>query len=276
MVFLSIVILCVNTHQDLQIVLPNGRRGDNPKLAKVELVCLVWFSVEYFIRLISSPNKKRFLKGFMNAIDLLAAFPLYIQLIMELSTGGAISNLMDVRKFIQVLRIIRVMRIFKLARHSTGLQVLGYTLKNSLEELGLLMLLLMMGMILFSTLAFYAEEEIPGTKYKSIIEAFWWAITTMTTIGYGDMYPVTTQGKIIGCMCCVSGTLFIALPIPTIVGNFSKYYSEHRNRLKMESMKKASTTIDEPNPLHLSLNRAPTERVSYYHFRPSSIKPMPI
>eukprot|EP00794_Sanderia_malayensis_P016673 gene16673-18365_t len=226
---------------------------------------------------VARPNKHRsckrqFLKGAQNAVDLLAIFPFYIGLIIDFSTSdGVSSNFENIRRFVQILRIIRIVRIFKLARHSTGLQVLAYTVKESSEELGLLVLLLLMGMTLFSTLIYYAEQNVPGTKFKSIIEGFWWAIITMTTIGYGDIYPDTTYGKMIGCMCCISGILFIALPIPTIVGNFSKYYREHRNKEKMDMNKTNAVDVaDEFYPYFvIALDRA--RRISSYSARRSTI-----
>ena len=182
----------------------------------------------------------------------------------------------SVRRIIQILRIIRIARIFKLVRHSTGLQVLAYTMKESVRELTLLALLLAMGVTLFATLVYYAEEHVPGTKFKSIIEALWWATVSMTTVGYGDMNPETTYGKIIGCGCCVSGVLIIALPIPTIVGNFSKYYSEHQSKRKIEAYKLKHMA---PNESHQTLGSRDdmvdkARRVSFFRSRRSTVGPL--
>ena len=261
---LSTVILCINTHPSLQSINEDGTKGDNPILADIEIVCIIWFTVEYLLRLVSSPNKKKFLTGTLNTIDLLAILPYYIGKIIDATKHGVSFKFTNARRFIQILRIIRIVRIFKLARHSTGLQVLGYTLKESSEELGLLGLLLMMGVTLFSSLVYYAEESVPGTRFKSIIEAFWWASVSMTTVGYGDMTPETTMGKVIGTACCVSGILFIALPIPTIVGNFSKYYTEHRNSQKISE----SRTECQLHLAELGLT-SELKRKSYYHQRRS-------
>mgnify|MGYP000236919235 CR=1 FL=1 len=125
---------------------------------------------------------------------------------------------------LRVVRLARIVRIAKLSRHSRNLNTLMKTMKTSLRELSFLMLFFIMSMILFATFIYFCEVNDNATMFPSIPSAFWWAIVTMTTVGYGDLYPITAPGKVVGFICAICGVLCIALPVPSIVSNFHRLY----------------------------------------------------
>ncbi|XP_062871038.1 potassium voltage-gated channel subfamily A member 10 [Trichomycterus rosablanca] len=200
----------------------------------VETACIVWFFFELGVRFLVCPSKRDFFNSIMNVIDLISIAPYFVTLVTELltdtdtSSGGQSMSLAILR----IIRLVRVFRIFKLSRHSKGLQILGQTLKASMRELGLLIFFLFIGVILFSSAIYFVEVDDPDTQFGSIPDGFWWAVVTMTTVGYGDMCPITLGGKIVGTLCAIAGVLTIALPVPVIVSNFNYFY--HRETMQDE------------------------------------------
>merc|ERR1712223_1442027 len=150
----------------------------------------------------------------------------------------------EMKRIAQIFRIMRILRIFKLARHITGLQTLGFTLKNSYKELGLLMLVVIMGMLIFSGLAYVSERNEKETRFISMPQALYWAIITMTSVGYGDIYPTTWFGKLVGSACAICGVLCISLPIPIIVNNFNKFYEKAKIEEEIEAKRKKTSWED--------------------------------
>nr|QQY02565.1 potassium voltage-gated channel subfamily A member 2 [Cryptocotyle lingua] len=236
-IVISIVIFCVET-------LPNFRQyevryPDNTDVPEIVLVdtpdtsgacfimeslCIVWYTVELLVRFASCPQKFAFFRQVMNLIDIVSIIPYAITVGTVIVENTKAQNQAMSLSILRVIRLVRVFRIFKLSRHSKGLQVLGQTLRASFRELGLLSFFLFVCVVLFSAAVYYAEFDSTEQQFPSIIDGFWWAVVTMTTVGYGDMRPVTVWGKIVGSMCAIAGVLTIALPVPVIVSNFNYFY----------------------------------------------------
>ena len=186
----------------------------------MELCCVAWFTLEYLLRLFTSPSKTKFLRSPLNMIDFFAILPYFIGL--WINADGNATPLSVLR----VVRLVRVFRIFKLSRHSMSLQILGNTLRASVRELVMLIFFLSMGVLVFSSAIFYADlaESGPKRRFHSIPDCFWYTLVTMTTVGYGDVVPSTRIGKIIGSTCALTGVLTLAVPVPVIVSNFEFFY----------------------------------------------------
>ncbi|XP_078093471.1 voltage-gated potassium channel KCNC1-like isoform X5 [Mustelus asterias] len=212
-------------------------------LTYVEGMCVIWFTFEFLMRIMFCPDKKEFIKNTLNIIDFVAILPFYLEVgLSGLSSKAA----KDVLGFLRVVRFVRILRIFKLTRHFIGLRVLGHTLRASTNEFLLLIIFLALGVLIFATMIYYAErigadpEDITGSKhttFKNIPIGFWWAVVTMTTLGYGDMYPETWSGMLVGALCALAGVLTIAMPVPVIVNNFGMYYSLAMAKQKLPKKK---------------------------------------
>ncbi|XP_055345162.1 potassium voltage-gated channel subfamily A member 7-like [Paramacrobiotus metropolitanus] len=257
MILLSVVILCAQSMPQFRSA--SGTNGTKANDTDEELtalddyvqftdpffiiatVCIAWFTVEFALRLLSSPSKLEFLRAPLNIIDLLAILPYYIDVAVTVSClHVARSNCSRYKTGIMVvLRVLRVMRMFRLirlSRYSHGLRVLGETFVVSVRELGLFLMFLGLAVVLFSSSVFYAEIGMKETQFNSIPESFWWTIVTMTTVGYGDVTPKGLLGKIVGACCAISGLIAIALPIPVIVANFNAIYTREKLRSEMEQL----------------------------------------
>nr|XP_019954949.1 PREDICTED: potassium voltage-gated channel subfamily A member 4 [Paralichthys olivaceus] len=235
-IVISIVIFCLETlpefRDEKEYLQPRHNSSEpdhgftpfNDPFFIVETVCIIWFSFEIIVRFFACPSKAAFFKNIMNSIDIVSILPYFITLGTDLAQHQGNGQQAMSFAILRIIRLVRVFRIFKLSRHSKGLQILGHTLRASMRELALLIFFLVIGVILFSSAVYFAEADEPTSQFTSIPDAFWWAVVTMTTVGYGDMKPITVGGKIVGSLCAIAGVLTIALPVPVIVSNFNYFY----------------------------------------------------
>ncbi|XP_039865875.1 potassium voltage-gated channel subfamily G member 3-like [Simochromis diagramma] len=224
-VVISMVMLCAST-------LPDWTALEQQSI--IEAVCIGWFTAECIVHFLVSRDKWDFIQRPLNIIDLLAILPYYISVAMTSLTGEN-SQLQRAGVTLRVLRMMRIFWVIKLARHFMGLQTLGLTLRRCYREMVMLLVFVCVAMAIFSALAQLLEHgldlEAGNHDYASIPAACWWVIISMTTVGYGDMYPMTVAGRMLGGLCVVSGIVLLALPITFIYHSFVQCYHE----LKMRS-----------------------------------------
>lgn len=234
----------------------------------VETVCVAWFSLEFCLRFVQARDKCQFFQGPLNIIDILAISPYYVSLAVsgeprqdgERPGGG--SYLEKVGLALRVLRALRILYVMRLARHSLGLQTLGLTVRRCTREFGLLLLFLCVAVTLFSPLVYVAENESGRVlEFTSIPASYWWAVISMTTVGYGDMVPRSVPGQMVALSSILSGILIMAFPATSIFHTFSHSYLElkkeqERLRARLRHLQTAASAsehellsdVDDPTP----------------------------
>jgi len=200
---------------------------------QINYFCIAIFTIEIVLRLGATPKPRKFFLDPLNIIDLLAVLPFYVELVIlqvyeyhsELS-GEETDKKAEMFRILRIIRLIRVVRILRFSRYNQNLQTLGRSLIKSTREIGFLIMFYLIFSVLCATIAYYVENEVEKTGFTSIPSSLWWAIVTMTTVGYGDMYPQTTVGRFIGCIAVFCGILCVALPIPFISNAFELEYKK--------------------------------------------------
>ena len=193
-----------------------------------EIFSVAVFTVEYIGRVwsaaenpqVDSSLKKRlrFAVSPLAIIDLLAIAPFYLPLLIPF----------DLR-FIRALRLLRIFRLFKLGRYSAELKVFARVLRSKKEELVITAFVGFLLLVMASSLMFFIEKQAQPEAFSSIPKAMWWGVTTLTTVGYGDVYPVTASGKILASLISVIGIGLFALPAGILGSGFYDEMAKRRS-----------------------------------------------
>ena len=157
----------------------------------------------------------------MSIIDLLAILPFYLPFFG-----------IDLRSF-RVLRLLRIFRIAKVGRYYSSLNLIKHVFQNKREELILTSVLMVLLLIVSSSLLYYCENAVQPDAFSSIPATMWWAVATLTTVGYGDMYPVTFMGKLCASVIAVLGIGMFALPTGILGAEFVETIQKHKKQKKI-------------------------------------------
>lgn len=206
-----------------------------------ELISVIIFSAEYLMRLftadllypgLSKPKAAlKFMFSPFGLIDLLAILPFYLPFIMTI----------DLR-FIRAMRLVRLLRILKLSRYMKSMQLIGRVLRETAADLAITVLVCLILIVISSTIIFYLEHDAQPQQFSNIGNAFWWAIATLTTVGYGDIYPITGWGKLVSGIIAVLGIGLIALPTGIISSAFMEEMKKERDAKKAAEVKESQIT----------------------------------
>ena len=201
--------------------LPQYVYSRDPSWDAIEKITIFIFTGEFLIRLACCPSYKAFFLTFMNWVDIIAILPFYIELMIGDSATATSAGVL------RIARLVRIFRVFKVSRYLPWMRVFARALLLSLQPLLMLVFVVLIGVIVFASAIYYAErgewDDVSktyvrvaddGTRsespFRSIPDSMWWAIVTMTTVGYGDAFPVTSMGRFIASLAALSGELVAA------------------------------------------------------------------
>lgn len=195
--------------------LPDLSQKTKELLTAVEVFTVAIFTFEYILRIVASERKVKFIFSFYGVVDLVAILPFY------LSSG------LDLRA-VRIFRLLRLVRILKLFRYNQAVKRFHRALIIAKEELILFGFVAVIMLYLSAVGIYYFENEAQPEQFKSVIHSLWWAVTTLTTVGYGDMFPVTAGGRFFTFFVLMVGLGIVAVPTGLIASALSQAREEER------------------------------------------------
>ena len=207
LILVSVITVSINT-------LPNLLPSVQAVLSWSEVVIIGLFTIEYGLRIGTAPRKLRYALSFHGIVDLAAILPFYLTL------GGV-----DLRA-LRALQLFRIVRILKLTRYSEAMARFGKAIALAKEEIVLFAGVAVALLYVSAAGIWYFEHEAQPEAFASILHSFWWATATLTTVGYGDVYPVTAGGKLFTFFILMCGLGIVAVPAGLVAAALSQVRRE--------------------------------------------------
>ncbi|XP_026547838.1 potassium voltage-gated channel subfamily C member 4-like, partial [Notechis scutatus] len=212
-------------------------------LLHLELFFILCFMCEFATRLVSCPDKKRFFRKALNVVDFLALFPVCLDLFFS-QHGHRLETLPCWLNLFRVVYVLKLLKVFQLLETPRMLSVFPYMLRSILKDIAILLWVFLFEILFFGSLMLFADliEDHPDKVLHDILSSFWLAVITLTTVGYGDLYPFQPAGKVIGACAVLCGLLTIIVPIPIFFIKFKHHYTSAVIKEKRKR-KEAATAI---------------------------------
>lgn len=224
-----IVLIILNILLSILETVPNLKSEYQPLFYALESISVVIFTIEYALRVWSctaNPANTHPLKGRirwmlspMGLIDLMVFLPFYISVFFPV----------DLR-ILRAIRIVRIFMILKIGNYATSMNRIAHVVKNKKEELIVTASLGIILLLLSGSAIYYLENEAQPHVFSSIPASLWWSVVTLSTVGYGDIYPITTGGKIFASFIAILGIALFALPAGIIASGFAEEIKGRRQR----------------------------------------------
>ncbi len=202
--------------------LPNNSVEMKFWLYVIEVFCVVFFTMEYLLRIIVSDKPLSFVFSFFGIIDLISIIPFYLALGFDLRS-------------VRAFRMLRLFRAFKIVRYSKAIDRFTKAFTIAKEEIILFLFITSILLYLASVGIYYFENGAQPDKFSSVFDAMWWSVTTLTTVGYGDVYPITIGGKIFTFFILMIGLGIVSIPAGLIASAFAKVRRDEDSEAKLKS-----------------------------------------
>lgn len=212
-----------------------------------DIFTVMVFSVEYFIRILTAhldpvndgktrwQSIRSYMFSFAGIVDLVSILPFYLTF-----------TKIDLR-VLRMIRLLRFFRVFKITRYNNSMKLVADVIRDKSSEIGVIMGLIIIIMIISSFIMFYAEHDAQPEQFPNVLGCLWWAVVTMTTIGYGDVYPITLVGKIVGSTMALLGIGLVAMPTGIISAGFLEKVNERKDKKTSEESKDHHKDGDKDN-----------------------------